>query len=83
MCDGVGTHLTYPVVKRVVVLGLEIVLRVPHLSWVLQGEDTVNFKVFFIAMFYVDMYLLKLSLLLLLLLLMMLMMLLSCCCNYY
>ena len=26
-------------------MGIEILLRVPHLSFVLQGEDTVNFKV--------------------------------------
>ena len=48
ICDGDGTHLAYSVVKRAIELGLEIVLRVPHLSWVLQGEDTVNFKVFLI-----------------------------------
>ncbi len=45
ICDGVGTHLAYAVVKRAVELGLEIVVRAPHLSNVLQGEDTVNFKV--------------------------------------
>ena len=50
-CDGVGTHLAYSVVKRAIELGLEIVLRVPHLTWVLQGKYTVNFKVFFLQYF--------------------------------
>ena len=45
ICDGVGTHLGYHVVKKAIELGMEIVLRVPHLSFVLQGEDTINFKV--------------------------------------
>jgi hypothetical protein len=45
ICDGVGTHLGYHVVKKAIELGIEILLRVPHLSFVLQGEDTVNFKV--------------------------------------
>ena len=45
ICDGVGTHLGYSVVKKAVDLGMEILLRVPHLSFVLQGEDTINFKV--------------------------------------
>ena len=45
ICDGVGTHLGYHVVKMAIELGIEIMLRVPHLSFVLQGEDTVNFKV--------------------------------------
>ena len=26
-------------------MGMEILLRIPHLSFVLQGEDTMNFKV--------------------------------------
>ena len=30
---------------KAIELGMEILLRVPHLSFVLQGEDTVNFKV--------------------------------------
>jgi hypothetical protein len=42
--DGVGTHLGYSVVKKTISLGMEILLRVSHLSFVLQGEDTVNFK---------------------------------------
>ncbi len=25
-------------------LGLEIILRVPHLSFVIQGEDTINYN---------------------------------------
>ena len=45
ICDGVGTHLGYQVVMKAVELGMEILLRVPHLSFVLQGEDTINFKV--------------------------------------
>ena len=40
-----GTYLGYHVVKKTVALGMEILLRVPHVSFVLQGEDTVNFKV--------------------------------------
>jgi hypothetical protein len=40
----VGTHIGYSVVKTAVDLGLEILLRVPHLSFALQGEDFVNFK---------------------------------------
>jgi hypothetical protein len=31
--------------KAIADLGMEILLRVPHLSFVLQGEDTMNFKV--------------------------------------
>jgi hypothetical protein len=45
VCDGVGTHLGYSVVKKAVDMGMEILLRVPHLSYLLQGEDTMNFKV--------------------------------------
>ncbi len=46
ICDGVGTaHLGYQVVKKAIALGMEILLRAPHLSFVLQGEDTINFKV--------------------------------------
>ena len=44
ICDGVGTHLGHTVVEKAIELGMEIVLRVPHLSSVLQGEDTVNFR---------------------------------------
>lgn len=43
VCDGVGTHCGLTVVEKALELGLEILLRVPNLSWVLQGEDTVNF----------------------------------------
>ena len=32
-------------VKKAVELGLEIVFRIPHLSFFLQGKDTVSFKV--------------------------------------
>ena len=45
ICDGVGTHLWYQVAMKAIELGMEILLRVPHLSFVLQGEDTINFKV--------------------------------------
>ena len=42
-CDGVGTHLGINVLETAIEMGSEIVLRVPHLSFVLQGEDTINF----------------------------------------
>lgn len=45
ICDGVGTHIGHKVVETAIKLGMEIVLRVPHLSFALQGEDTVNFRV--------------------------------------
>jgi hypothetical protein len=45
ICDGVGTHLAYSVVKKAVNSGPEIVLRVPHPSFVLKGKDMANFKV--------------------------------------
>ena len=32
-------------IEKAIELGMEILLRVPNLSSVLQGEDTVNFKV--------------------------------------
>ena len=44
ICNGVGTHLGYSVVKKAVEMVLAIVLRVPHLSHIMQGEDTVNTK---------------------------------------
>jgi len=44
-CIGLDPNLGYHVVKTAISLGMEILLRVPHLSVVLQGEDTVNFKV--------------------------------------
>ncbi len=34
ICDGVGTHLGYNVVNEAIDLGMEILLRVPHLSFV-------------------------------------------------
>ena len=49
-CDGVGTHLGFIVLETAVENGLEIVLRVPHLSYRLQGEDTVNFGPFKVRM---------------------------------
>ncbi len=45
ICDGIMTHLGYHVGTKAIALGMEILLRVPHLSFVLQGEDTINFKV--------------------------------------
>ncbi len=45
ICDGVGTHLGYKVVMKALELALEMFVRVPHLSHILQGEDTVNIKV--------------------------------------
>ena len=44
ICDGVGSHLCFAVIEKAIELGMEILLRVPNLSFVLQGEDTVNFK---------------------------------------
>ncbi len=34
----------YAVVMKALDLGLEILVRVPHLSHIFEGEDTVNFK---------------------------------------
>jgi hypothetical protein len=45
VCDGAGTHLCFDVMEKTIEIGIEILLRVPNLSYVLQGEDTVNFKV--------------------------------------
>eukprot|EP00873_Tetraselmis_striata_P009887 jgi/Tetstr1/430151/TSEL_019984.t1 len=42
-CDGVGARLGITVLEAAIELGFEICLRVPHLSHILQGEDTVNF----------------------------------------
>jgi len=44
VCDGVGTYLAYSVVKYAIANGMEILERVPNLSFALQGEDTINFK---------------------------------------
>eukprot|EP00873_Tetraselmis_striata_P033641 jgi/Tetstr1/453905/TSEL_040824.t1 len=41
-CDGVGTHLGITLLKAAIELGFEICLQVPHLSRILQGEDTPN-----------------------------------------
>jgi hypothetical protein len=48
ICDGYGSHLSLPMLKRAVVLGIVIVLRPPHTSHVTQGEDVVggNFSTF-------------------------------------
>ena len=45
ICDGVGTHIGLAVLEAALELGIEVILRVPHLSYRLQGEDTVNFSV--------------------------------------
>ena len=45
ICDGVGTHIGFSVLEVAVQKGMEEALRVPHLSFRLQGEDTVNFGV--------------------------------------
>ena len=45
VCDGVGSHLCFTVVEKAIELGIEILLRVPNPSYVLQGEGTLNFKV--------------------------------------
>ena len=44
ICDGVGTRLGYSVVTRAIELDMKILLRVPHLSFAIQDEDTHNFK---------------------------------------
>ena len=44
VCDGVGTHICYEVIERAIKGGMEILLRVPNLSFALQGEDIENFK---------------------------------------
>ena len=44
ICDGLGTYIGLNVVLKTDELGLACLLREPHLSNILQGEDTVNFK---------------------------------------
>ena len=44
VCDGVGTRLCEGVLDKAIALGMEIVVRVPNLSYISQGEDTINFK---------------------------------------
>jgi hypothetical protein len=44
ICDGVGTPIGYNVLMTALGLGIEVLLRVPNLSFALQGEDLVNFK---------------------------------------
>jgi hypothetical protein len=44
-CDGVGTHICFSVFYKPLDLGLEIILRVLHMSFCLQGEHTFNFGV--------------------------------------
>jgi hypothetical protein len=48
ICDGYGSHLSLPVLKRAVELGVVIVLRPPHTSHLTQGEDVEggNFSTF-------------------------------------
>jgi hypothetical protein len=43
ICDGVGTHLGLQVLEGALENGMEILLRVPNFSFLLQGEDTCNF----------------------------------------
>jgi hypothetical protein len=50
ICDGIGTHLGYHVGKKAINMGMEIMLRVPDLCFVLEGEDTINFKVLVMVM---------------------------------
>jgi hypothetical protein len=45
VCDGMGSHLCFPVVEKDIEFGMEILLRVPNLNYILQGEDTNTFKV--------------------------------------
>jgi hypothetical protein len=45
ICDGVGTHIGFIVLEIAIELGLEVMLRVPPLSFRLQGEDTVDLSV--------------------------------------
>ena len=45
VCDGVGTHCGVDALETALSLGIHVLLRVPHLSHKLQGEDTVNFAV--------------------------------------
>ena len=37
--------MCFTVVEKAIELGMEILLRVPNPSYILQGEDTINFKV--------------------------------------
>jgi hypothetical protein len=48
ICDGYGSHLSLPFLKRAVELGVVIVLRPPHTSHLTQGEDVEggNFSTF-------------------------------------
>ena len=43
ICDGVGSHITLPVLELFAELGIEVILRVPNLSCRLQGEDLISF----------------------------------------
>ena len=45
VCDGVGSHLCYTVIEQAIELVMEILLRVPNLNFILQGDATVNLKV--------------------------------------
>jgi hypothetical protein len=48
ICDGYGSHLSLPMLKRARELGVVIVLRPPHTSHLTQGEDVEggNFSTF-------------------------------------
>jgi hypothetical protein len=68
MCDGVGSHLCYNVIEKAIEMGMEILLRVPYLSYIVQGEDIVNFKVTSLLLLLMMLLMLLLFLLVLLLL---------------
>ena len=44
--DGHGSHFTFALLKHCRDIGLHILLRPPHTTHILQGEDVVNFAVF-------------------------------------
>ena len=44
--DGHGSHFTLELLKYCRMVGLHIVLRPPHTTHILQGEDVVHFQVF-------------------------------------
>ena len=45
VCDGVGIHLCFAAIEKAIELRMDILLRIPNLSFALHGEDTVNSKV--------------------------------------
>lgn len=42
----IGSHFTLELLEYCRAIGLHIVLRPPHTTHILQGEDVVHFKVF-------------------------------------